>query len=197
MRPLFFHFWGGAPVRWCPSKFEQQDPHHPTKNDFVFDGAVSPTCYTTQGRQRLHNFKKFEKFWGSGTKPCRGSTSRLPALWARYFNSRHQVIWHLHVGAHRLPALWAHLHVGAILLDDGNWNLFHPTLYSVLFLRFFWDRSILVRLMCEGAILLFGLIPRSWWSSNGLNRGFILIIQGVSDTQPRIFFFFANLLGKC
>jgi hypothetical protein len=76
-----FQSVGITSVTWCPSKvwgsrqknrlnhlspsaklFEQQDPHHPTKNDFVFDGAVSPTCYTTQGRQRLHNFKKFEKF---------------------------------------------------------------------------------------------------------------------------------------
>jgi hypothetical protein len=40
------------------------------------------------------------------------------------------------------------------------------------------------------------LIPRSWWSSNGLNRVFILIILGVSPTPPLGFFFFTNLLAN-
>jgi len=37
------------------------------------------------------------------------------------------------------------------------------------------------------------LIPRSWWSSNGLNRGFILIILGVSPDTPHWIFFFLQI----
>ncbi len=40
------------------------------------------------------------------------------------------------------------------------------------------------------------LSPRSWWSTDGLNRGFILIILGVSPTHPLGFYFFWKFIGK-
>jgi hypothetical protein len=58
-----------------------------------------------------------------------------------------------------------------------------------------WDRCS--RAHARSGTTWSGSIPRSWWSNNGLNRVFILIIGGVSEQHPWIFSCFTNLLGKC